>query len=268
MGIFSDLKRVLFGAKSVTKHAAEKAGDEVTEKKNEFMEKTEEILEDLNQEFNQKTESVKTTAEEVGGKVKEEAKELWDKTKQKSAEIVEDIKESPAYKKTTETIEKVGDTVLDTGEKFYEKTKEVLEGPGKEMADMAKEISEDMGEKIVETSKTIYKKTKEVADNIGEKFDKTFQKAQEEAELEKNTPKSEFADTPIDTGESTLKDADGFFEKAEKYAEGTYSDKPEILDEKIEPEEKVADKKIPGFEDKDNDGDDLIDDAEVVDENK
>jgi len=55
MGILNDLKRVLFGAKSVTKHGAEKAKEKVSEtvseKKEELVDETEKILEDLKEEF-------------------------------------------------------------------------------------------------------------------------------------------------------------------------------------------------------------------------
>jgi ElaB/YqjD/DUF883 family membrane-anchored ribosome-binding protein len=260
MGVFNDLKKLLFGVKSVTKHTAEKVETKAAEKKTQLVEETEQLLEDLSEEFNQKTTAGKA-------KIKAEAKDLVDKTKKKTSEFIDDIKESEVYKKTSETLDKVGDAILDTGEKFYDKTKEVLEGPGKEMAEMAKEVSEEMGDKIKKTGKKVVDKAKEVAADLEEKFDKTYQKAQDEAAKEAAKPKSEFADTPLDAGGSTLKGTDDFFEKASKYADGDYGSDPKIIEKKDQPAT-TKDTKVPleGFEDKDGDGDELIDDAEIVDE--
>ena len=61
-------------------------------------------------------------------------------------------------------------------------------------------------------------KAKEVAADLENRFDQTFQKAQEEAAKDSAKPKSEFAETPLDTGGSTLEGTDDFFDKAKKYA--------------------------------------------------
>ena len=259
MGILNDFKKLIFGAKAVTKHTADKAAEKLDDTKSDLLDKTEKMLDELSSEFSTSSRDEKTSV--PTGK-----EDIWDKAKQKSARLVEDIQESEAYKKTAETLEKIGDSILDTGEVFYEKTKEVLEGPGKEMAEKAKEISEDIGEKIVSTGKDLMGKARGLADKLEHTFDETVKKAQAEAEAEKQKPKSEFADTPLDAGGSTLKDKDDFFDKASKYADGIYSDKPEILKEKATEGSNIGKQPIPGFEDKDQDGDELIDDAEIVDE--
>ena len=259
MGILRDFRKLVFGAKAVSKHAADQAGEKIEEKKSDLVDKTEQMLDELSEEFSEKSTGAKT-------KLQQEAKEVWDKTKEKSSRLVEDIKESEAYKQTSETLERVGDALLDTGEKFYEKTKEVLEGPGKEMAEKAKEISEDLGEKIMTAGKGLMGKAKDLAEDLEGKFERTVKKAEEEAALEKNKPKSEFADTPLDAGGSTLEGKDEFFDKAARYAEGSYSDKPELLKDKIVEPKETLKKPIPGFSDEDQDGDELIDDAEIIED--
>lgn len=267
MGIFSDFKKLIFGAKAVVKNTVEKPIPEepvigkepVAATKEDLVAESERILKSLKEEFQDKPEPQKEG-------VREEAKELWDKTREKAKDIASDIKESEFYQKTTEVAGKVGDTVLDTGEKFYGKTKEFIEGPGKEMADKAKEISEEVGEKILSAGKTVLDKAKDLLDDAGEKLGETIKKADEFAAEEKGKPKSEWAEKPVDLKKSTLEGKDSFFEKAARYADGDYQKDVEIIPPVQQKDKKIVPVELPKTEGKEEEGDALIDDAEVVDE--
>jgi len=265
MSIFNDFKKILFGAKAVVKNAAEQpvAQEPVTEEKpivetrDDLVAESERILQSLKDEYQDKPEPRKEGAAES-------AKEIWDKTKEKAKDIAEDIKESELYQKTAETAEKFGDAILDTGEKFYGKTKEFMEGPGKEMAEKAMDISEDVGEKIMSAGKTVLGKAKDFFEEAGEKLEQTIKKADEFAAEEKAKPKSEWAEKPVDLKKSTLEGTDSFFDKAARYAEGDFGKDVEIIPPAPQKDKKVEPVDLPGMDDRDKDGDALIDDAEVV----
>ncbi len=267
MSILSDFKRILFGAKAVVKNAVDQPEEKpevLDEKKSvdtkeDLVAESERILESLKEEFKDQPETKKESFSEG-------AKEVWDKTKEKAQDIASDIKESELYRKTTETAEKVGDAILDTGEKFYGKTREFMDGPGKEMAEKAKEISEDVGEKLMSAGKTVLDKARDLLDEAGEKLEKTMKKADEMAASEKLETKSEWAEKPVDLSRSTLEGKDDFFAKAARYADGDFTKDVEIIPPKPETTQKVERVDLPGMEDKDKDGDALIDDAEVVED--
>jgi hypothetical protein len=176
---------------------------------------------------------------------------------------LDNIRETAAYKKTSETLDKVGDVILDTGEKFMGKSKEFIDGPGRKVVDKFGEASEKIGEKIVKGGKAVYDKASDALNDLGEKLDEKVREAEEFAKSEKED-KSEFADTDFrlkDTGSN-----DDFFGKADRFSRGDFSDFPEtkiIPPEKAKKEPKTG---IEGFEDRDHDGDPLIDDARIVEE--
>lgn len=176
---------------------------------------------------------------------------------------LENIRETEAYKKTSEVLDKVGDVVLDTGEKFMEKSKELIDGPGRKVADKFGEASEKIGGKILEGGKALYDKAADAVNDLGEKLDEKLSEAEEFSKSEKED-KGEFADTDFRVKETESND--DFFSKADRFSRGDFSDFPET--KIIPPGEKrkgsVTD--IEGFEDQDHDGDPLIDDASIVEE--
>lgn len=260
MGILNDLKRIFFGAKAVSKEAAKKTIDYSKEQSEHLLDISEDYVKDKKDLLDEKFDQIKTDSKKKGN-------ELIDNVKEKTGEIVDSITESETYKKTVETVEKAGDAVLDTGEKFIEKSKEFIDGPGKKVADTFKESSLEIGETIMSGGEHLLNKAKEATKNLGEKLDETIEKAEEFSKKEKSkTDNSEFADTPMDIKDSELEDKDDFFSKADKYAAGEYSEnpKPRILDEKLE--SKKENSIIDGFEDRDEDGNPLIDDAEILED--
>ena len=193
---------------------------------------------------------------------------------------------NPLLKKAADTAEKVGEKVFDAGEKAMEK---------------AGEFAEKVGEQVKAKGGDVLKTFKEAAEKAGDKFEDLFEKAQEEAAKEEAEPSivkdakkavddttssmdeflskaKEFTDEPPKTspnlGKSELSGKDDFFEKAKRFAEGDYHDTGKKKEEgKItlsedpthEPKKKNNGGEIKGFDDLDGDGDHLIDDA-IIDE--
>ncbi len=261
MGIFNDIKKLIFGSKSITKSAAKKTIDYTKEKGEHLLETSEDFFETQKDDLNKKFDEIKTQTNEKSNQVVNNITE-------KSKEIIDNITDSKVFKKSTEAIEKAGDIIADTGDKFIEEAKEFIDGPGKEAADKFKETSEVIGGKIIEGGKTIYNKASEITKNLGEKIDETIKKAEEYAKTKQaEDNKDDFADSPIDLKDSELDDKSDFFDKADKFTSGEYSDNPTP---KITKNKTVSKKEMPdidGFEDRDNDGNPLIDDADIVEEN-
>ncbi len=263
MGLFGDLKRILFGAKSVSKGAIDKSIDYTKEKSEHLLEVGEDV-------FNDKKEILDERFANLKAEASKKRTDIVKNLKEKSEEIIEDITESELYKKSSETLGRAGDAILDTGEKFIEKSKDFIDGPGKEVAEKFKETSENIGETILEGGKAVLDKTNDIKDKFNQKLEETIQKSEELAKREKANPtKGEFADTPFEVKDSELEDKGDFFEKADKFASGDYSSKsnPQILDTKTEKTRKMS-KNIEGFKDRDNDGDPLIDDADIINDEK
>ncbi|MBK7096658.1 MAG: hypothetical protein IPH57_16925 [Saprospiraceae bacterium] len=249
MGIFSEIKRLIFGAKAVTNESIKKT----TEK---LHDSTEHLL-DVNEDF--------LRSREKGGSASNVPMENTDEGSKKS--VLDEIKDSEIYKKTSETLDMVGDSILDTGEKFMEKSKEFIDGPGKKAADKFGEVSEKVGEKIFEGGKVLFDKASDLVSDLGEKLDETIQKAEKFAKEEKKD-KSEFAETDFKVKASELNDKEDFFNKADRFSSGDFSDFPKTTIEKGTSEKQKTNKEISGFDDTDNDGDSLIDDAKIVEEEK
>ncbi|MBK8491817.1 MAG: hypothetical protein IPL49_13250 [Saprospirales bacterium] len=193
---------------------------------------------------------------------------------------------NPLLKKAASTAEKVGEKVLDAGDKAMEK---------------ASELAEKVGEQLKTKGEDMLHTFKGAAEKASDKFEALFDKAQEEAAKEeaessivKDAKKTidettsqmedfmskakEFTDEPPKTspnlGKSELAGKDDFFEKAKRFAEGDYHGTGKKTEEgKItlsedpthEPKKKDNGGAIKGFDDLDGDGDHLIDDAIIDD---
>lgn len=253
MGFLSEIKKLLFVKKSIAKSAAEKTSEYGKEKASEFIDSAGNVIGDL---------SDKTTG--LRDSVLDKAGDYKDKGFEKLSDIGESLSSNETIQNLGDTAEKIGDKVLNVGEDVYEK----LENVGGDAFEKAKDLSETLGEKVMEGGSILADKAKEVGAEAKDKFDDLVEKAQIDAEIEKNTPKKEFADTPIDLEDSLLDDTDDFFSKAAKYADGDYSGKgkaePEMKIEQLEaPKEQI---RAAGFTDLDGDGDEIIDDAIIVED--
>ncbi len=247
MGIIKDLKSIFFGASSVTKHAAEKAGDFLKEEGGEYIEKAKNIVTDAGETILDKTSDLKDT-------VMDKSSGWVESSKSSIEDIGETINENPLVNKMKDFTEGVGEKVMDKGDKLLDKSMSV---------------SEQVGEKVLDAKDQLMDKAKDVSEKVGEKLEATMKKADKWAAEEKLKPKKEFADETLDAGGSLLEDTDDFFSKADKYADGDYDS---FSEGKITIEEGSIDRPkfsegtpALGFEDLDGDGNEIIDDA-IIDE--
>ena len=152
---------------------------------------------------------------------------------------------------------------------------------------LALAVAEKVGGEIMEKGGAILDRAKELlketSDKAGEKAGKFFDEAHEAAarhDREEAAKKAEdaaraakFRGEPPEgkphldaLDDSPLEKTGGFFEKADEFAKGNYHH-GEVA---IEPGEETTRTKgtgpTYGFEDRDGDGDDIIDDAEIIDD--
>lgn len=192
--------------------------------------------------------------------------------------------------------ESVGGKVIDTGESILDKATTISEDVGSvvldksaDVMDRAKDLSEDVGHKVMDVADDVVARAKDFAGDMSEKLDETYEKAKQMEAEEARKPKKDFADDTLDADGSLLDDTDDFFSKADKFASGEYDafsegkitikdndglelkasknpSKPSLdynaaTDASIDSGAKAA-----GFDDLDGDGNELIDDAIVSDE--
>jgi hypothetical protein len=200
--------------------------------------------------------------------------------------ILENKSEEPAEIPTEPEFKAEKDFFTTTSEKVKETAEEVsskLQEKSAEFKEKLKDVAEDVGAKLAEKGSEAIDRAREVGGQLKGKFNSLVEKAQEEAEkdrLEKEAIKAaalqqeaEFKAKAADkSAGSTLGGMDSFFEKASRFADGDYhntggkkptEDDPNVLELKPDPNFKKEKKegKVPGMDDLDGDGDELIDDA-------
>ncbi len=271
MSVLNDLKKIFFGATSIAKSAAEKTGDFVAEEGAELLNKSKEALEKTGDTILDKSGDLMDTVKDTAGSILETGKD-------KFQDISDGLSENPMVKKAGDGLESLGETVLDKGKEFGTKFGELSEDVGEKvlekgsvLMDKGKDISESIGEKVLEAKDKLVDKAEEVGDKISDKYQETLAKAQEFEKQEALKPKGEFAEKDLDASGSLLEGTDDFFSKADKYADGDYGTFSEgkITVQEIETEKiDKTPSSLAGFEDLDNDGDDLIDDALILEDPK
>jgi ElaB/YqjD/DUF883 family membrane-anchored ribosome-binding protein len=343
MGLFNDMKRLLFGAKSVTKSAGRKAYEKGKETSREIREEADEQIDALKDRMSETGQDLRERAQELSEDLTEKGTQLFEDARDKAREIADEIfgedeqpespptrssavsadppedipvpdptqrksqhnpqsappaKEEAPYEphplveKAERTAEEVGKKVLDKSDELLEKAgdlsekvgEKVLEKGGK-VYDQLKEKTEEIGGKVWDKAKDLYDKAQEEAakeagesdmvqkaqeatDNQGAQMDELTRKAKEIADkLDENVSSSKPS-----VGGSMLDGSDDFFDRAARFAEGDYHNEGakkkegEItISHKKEEKQKDNTGRIKGFEDRDGDGDDLIDDA-ILDE--
>jgi hypothetical protein len=208
MGFLNEFKKLFFGAKSVTKSAADKAMETGKEKAAEFADKANDYttkaideLEEMSKKASEKAgdswEKTKDYAEEVGEKVLKKSDEFWDKAEQKYKDLLGDEEEElatseaspnngPMETEPTETSKEHTAFSEEFGEepvsKAGNKTAESLENLGKKVLEKSDEINEKLADKAGET----WEKTKDYSEKIGgmlfEKGSDLYEKAKKYAE--------------------------------------------------------------------------------------
>ena len=272
MGMFDEIKRLIWAKKAVAKSAADKAG-----------EKGQEIGEDISTKASETWEKTKEVAEDIGEKIVVKAKEakeavvdLWDKKDDwtqktpptdKTGDLTTEklADESGAYK----TGEKLGENAAKTWDKVKEESKEII--------DKAVEKSDKVWEKTEQVSEDLWNKAKDTAEKVGKKFEegvdsmlekaKALDKKIEEEKDKVDANRDGWADTTVKDKlkehESTLKNKDDFFERADRFAKGDYSmGKPVVTKKPGEETDEEGMTELPPLPKKDDFADDAIIDDE------
>lgn len=266
--------------KAEAEKAATKAVDEVTEaaENSESIFMTKEEME--KGKVTKSMDSAKSMGADLGKTAMEKGSDILNKVKDTAADISDKLEKNPAVQKAAEVSEKVGDKVLDAGEEFMGKLGEVSEKVGGEVIDKGGkaldkfgEMAEDVGSKILAAKDDLMAKAEAEAAKSGENMDSLTDRAKDLGQKleDKITGKidfdKDFADTPIDAGESELNKHGSFWDKAEKYADGNYDMREKkkegemTIQENPEYKPKSNEGTVKGFDDLDGDGDELIDDA-------
>ncbi len=202
MGFLSEIKKVLFGAKAVTKSAADKAADYGMEKGGDFLESADDIL-----------DSAKDKAGDLGGNVMEKGGDLFGKAKDVAGDmassfsekagdflggakdtagkISDQLGENPVVQKAGNVAENVGGKIIETGSNLAEKAGEVAENVGGKILDAsspyvekAGDVAENVGGVILNKGSDAIDKAKDFGSSMMEKTNELMEKANAEAAKE------------------------------------------------------------------------------------
>ncbi len=265
MGIVNDLKKIFFGASSVAKSAAETTGDFLKEEGGDILAKGKDMVTEAGKTVLDKTADLKDAVTENSGGILDTAKD-------KMSDLADGISENPIVKSATEKISDVAEglsenpLVQSAQEKAENLGKKILD-TGSSAAEKGLEASESVGEKLLEAKDRVAENAAEVKEKISEKMEETMKKAEAwEAEQANKPPKGEFAEKDLDAGGSLLDGTDDFFSKADKFGDGDYDavneGKLTIEEAPKDTSKTIAD--LAGFEDADGDGNPLIDDIDII----
>lgn len=202
--------------------------------------------------------------------------------------------------KTEEAGKKAGEFSEKIGADFKERS-----GP---FVDKLEATAEDLGKQVIDTGKTLRDKASQLADEMGSRilhgedeeqseYDSAIDsdplsedepvrrasktppkapKSSEEPFTPKEDPFKKYEDAHTKsshmeelTRDDPFRSSDSFFDKASRYADGDYHDKPkteENADQEPPKHKQPWTDPVAGFEDSDGDGDPVIDDAIIEEE--
>ncbi|MEZ5058136.1 MAG: hypothetical protein R2879_13960 [Saprospiraceae bacterium] len=225
MGFLNEFKKLFFGAKSVTKSAADKAMESGKEKAAEFADKANDYtnkaideLEEMSKKAQEKAgeswEKTKDYAEEVGEKVLKKSDEFWDKAEQKYKDLLGDDEEATETSEATFKESPTENFHTETPKEHTAFSEEFGEEPVSRAGNKTAESLENLGKKVLEKSDEINEK---LADKAGQAWDKT-------------------KDYSEKVGGMLFEKGSDLYEKAKKYAE----ESGEKLEDLIEKANKAA----------------------------
>lgn len=218
--MLNDFRKLLFGAKSVAKSAADKTVEAGKEAGQDMMDKSNEFLSKASEKAEQIGAVVMNKAENLGEKIWDETEEFVTKARQFAEGVTNKPTPEPmnensapmtdssfsaepetnapdpvaeAGDKVADTVvsvgekvegvaEKVGTKVLDAAENIGTKAHEV----SRDLGDKLKDVSENVGEVVIEKSGELYEKAKSFGEDLLGKADALVEKAQRAAEAEAN----------------------------------------------------------------------------------
>ena len=343
MPLFSDLKRVFFGAKSVAKHQASKAEDAVRDASRDagdaaqdladatkqaardlaakapgYIAKGKDALEDLTDKIWKESTPNSDKAKSISD-LNDDNSALNDLSQSKSEPIdfetfdldmpgkpgaadsgtfgnlsASEPPERPGKKKLIDfESEFVQDAKAKAGEvaqkadKFASPALDAAAKAGLAAKEKLGDVSQVVGKKVLEVGDDVLNRAAETGSRAKEKFDGFVDHASREADKMRMEDAIEEAkragkqaeararafdgkEAQRDTSESTLSGTDSFFDRAARFADGDYTDeggKEMTIGKNPDASEKPTGGLIHGFDDADGDGDSLIDDA-IIEEDQ
>ncbi len=192
MSLVNDLKKLLFGAKAVTKSAADTAMQAGKEAREEILEKGTELLDTTREKVAEVSEKVAEsagdflekamqTANSIGEAVSQKTDEIWDSLMAEKPASAPDVPSQQSFSGAaassadpnllppdppTSKVEELGRTVINTAEKVGA---QVIEHSG-EALDKVLHVAEKVGEKVLQASEGAGEKIIHTAENIGGKI--------------------------------------------------------------------------------------------------
>lgn len=285
MGIVNDLKKIFFGASSIAKSAAESTTDYIKEEGADILAKGKDMATEAGKTVIEKSSELKDAVIDSSEGLMDTAKDkfgdvssggILDTAKEKFSGVVDDISENPMVQSAKEKMSNIADDLAENPlvqsaqEKAENLGRKILDTGG-DAAEKGLEVSESVGEKLLEAKDRVADRAGEISDKISTKMDETMAKAQAwEAEQASKPPVGEFAEKDFNVGDESLLDGkDDFFSKADKFGDGDYDaiNEGKVVVEQIEQAPKDLSKSIAdlaGFDDLDGDGNPLVDDADII----
>lgn len=274
MTFLSDLRRLLFGAKAVTRSAAEKTGDTVKETIRETKEDLDAWMERVRKESGTPPPEGPNVAPPPVSPTEPDPAQAGDDLLHKAGDLAEKAGSAilEQGKKVEEGIEEIGEKVLSVGEAVARKAGDLAGKAGEEimekgsvLLDRAKEVFRDTRDKVEEKAGEFYDQAQEAAARHDR--EEAARKAEEEARTAKyasGSPEGKSHAEALD--ESLMAGKDDFFEKADQFSKGNYHHGEMTIEPGEEKPARKPEGQAYGFEDRDGDGDEIIDDAEVEDD--
>ena len=278
MGFLKEIKKALFGAKAASRSMADKvrgSGEEMAKPASQALEEQEKVAA---RDMFKEPETTK------GQQGETDDFDLFADTAERSAtggtdtptdhdedldRLFEDEEEPAAEPKgkkhgtgTSEQARKFQQEAEEIGDEILRKGGQALEG--------ARTLAGKFFEKAGDLVERAQKEAAEELDKKVEAARKLEEKLEKEKRKYEDPRKNIFEDN-----EDLLSEHDDFFEKARRFAEGDYQNEGKKtpsgkMDIQRDPDFKARDKTgtVPGFEDLDGDGDEIIDDAIIDDDDE
>lgn len=265
MGIFSEIKKLFFASTSVAKSAADKATDTISEAGNELGNKTKEAFSTASDQLTSKTSGLRDS-------VLDKAEDLWEQSKDLSADVVESVRNNDITKQVSDKFDDIkedlsNNEMVKKAATFTENIGSEVMQKGSVLLSKAGDVAEDLGSKANDLKDKLVDRAEEIKEDVTKKVDKMVADEKIAEAIDESKIEGGFAKETLNTGDSLLKGTDDFFSRASKYADGEHD---AFNKGKMDITQGISEPKTPaiaaGFTDLDGDGNELIDDALVIEE--
>lgn len=196
MGLFDDIKKAVWAAKSVGKNKVKEAGKNIQEASKEVNQEMKDFGEQMVQTGKDAVDAAKHLMEDVQKSATSPDQEPKEK---QAAESSEESNKKSTTQQVTEAIDQAVekakpyvDQAKKAAEPYVEKAMDFTEEVGKEVMDKggkvvekAADVAENLGAKVLEFGDILKDQAKEVSEKLKEQGKSFYEKAQEEARKEK-----------------------------------------------------------------------------------